>query len=367
MVTLHQLLKGMIEQDASDLHISSGAPPLFRIYGKMVRVKADTLSSASTKDLCYSILTDYQKAILEENKELDLSFGVKNLARFRANIFYQRGSIAGVFRRVPYEVLTPEEIGLSPVVINWVHKPKGLILVTGPTGSGKSTTLAALIHAINSNKHLHIVTIEDPVEFTHVHGKCLVTQREIGPDTHGFTNALRSVLRQDPDVILIGEMRDLETMNAALTVAETGHLVFATLHTNGTLQTITRIIQTFPAEQQDQVRTQLSFVLEGVISQTLVQRQDGEGRVLAHEVLVLTPAIRNLVRENKLHQIYGQMQVGQEEHGMQTMNQSLISLIQRNVITPDAAMEHTFFPEELDKMIQELGMKVSTVVRKKRE
>ena len=353
MVTLHQLLKGMLEQDASDLHCTTGSPPVYRIYGRMVRVKSETLNPQMTKELCYSILTDYQKSMLEENKEIDLSFGVKNLARFRANIFLQRGNVAGVFRRVPYEIHTPEQIGLSPVVIDWARKPKGLILITGPTGSGKSTTIASLINKINAENQLHIVTIEDPVEFTHSHKNCLVTQREIGPDTHGFGNALRSVLRQDPDVVLIGEMRDLETMRAALTVAETGHLVFATVHTNGAVQTITRVVQAFPAEEQDQIRTQLSFVLEGVMTQTLVERSNSQGRVMAHEVLVMTPAVRNLIRENKLHQIYGHMQMNQDEHGMQTMAQSLAALVKKRIISVEAALEHSVVPEELEKLLDE--------------
>jgi twitching motility protein PilT len=278
-----------------------------------------------TKRLCYSILTEAQKQRFEEEWELDLSFGVKGLSRFRANIFMQRGAVAGAFRTIPFRVRTFEDLGLPPVVKELCKKPRGLVLVTGPTGSGKSTTLGAMIDKINSERQEHIVTVEDPIEYLHPHKKCLVNQREVSADTQSFKRALKYILRQDPDVVLVGEMRDLETIEAALTVAETGHLVFATLHTNSCVQTINRILDVFPPYQQPQVRAQLSFVLEGVLSQILIPKASGSGRALCLEIMIPNPAIRNLIREEKVHQIYSQMQVGQTKFGMQTMNQSLIA------------------------------------------
>src|SRR5512138_203830 len=287
----------MVEKGASDLHVTTGSPPQLRIDGHLVPLKTPPLTPVETKQLCYSILTDAQKHRFEEENELDLSFGVKGLSRFRGNIFVQRGAVAGVFRVIPYKILTFEELGLPPVVKELCEKSRGLILVTGPTGSGKSTTLASMIDRINTERHEHIITIEDPIEYLHPHKGCLVNQREVGADTESFKKALKYILRQDPDVVLIGEIRDLETIEAALTVAETGHLAFATLHTNSAVQSINRIIDVFPPHQQSQVRAVLSFVLEGVLCQTLVPRAGGPGRVLIIEVMVPNPAIRNLIRE----------------------------------------------------------------------
>jgi twitching motility protein PilT len=351
-VNLHQLLRAMIEKGASDMHITSGSPPLLRIDGAIVPLKLPPLSPVETKQLCYSVLTEDQKIQFEKNKELDLSFGVKNLSRFRANIFMQRGAVSGAFRSIPFKILSFEELGLPPVVAELSAKPRGLVLVTGPTGSGKSTTLASILDKINSETRQHIITIEDPIEYLHPHKRCIVNQREVGTDTMRFKDALKYVLRQDPDVVLIGEMRDLETIEAALTIAETGHLVFATLHTNSTVQSINRIIDVFPPHQQSQVRAQLSFVLEGVCSQLLLPRAGGPGRVLALEVLVPNAAIRNLIREDKVHQIYSQMQVGQMKHGMQTMNQALHSLYVRRLITLEEAFGRSSDVEELRTMIE---------------
>ncbi len=359
MVSLEELLRKAIEMGASDLHITAGSPPMVRIHGKLVPLnKIPPLSPSDTKKLCYSILTDTQRQRFEEDLEIDFSFGIKGLSRFRGNIFFQRGTVAGAFRMLPYEIPQLSELGLPPVVETFVEKPKGLILVTGPTGSGKSTTLAAMIDRINSTREGHIITIEDPIEFVHRHKKCIVNQREVSSDTASFARALRSALRQDPDVVLIGEMRDIETMEAALTMAETGHLTFATLHTNSAVETINRIIDAFPSERQDQVRVQLSFVLEGIISQRLIPRKDGKGRVLAAEVLVPIPAIRNLIRENKIHQIYSQMQVGQAQHGMQTMNQALASLVKKGLITPQAALDNSTNKDELRNLLG--GLKETT-------
>lgn len=337
MANLHQLLKAMFEKGASDLHVTTGTPPQLRIDGRLVPLKTPPLTPIDTKQLCYSILTDAQKHKFEEANELDLSFGVKNLSRFRANIFMQRGAVAGAFRVIPFRLMSFQELGLPPIISELAAKPRGLVLVTGPTGSGKSTTLASIIDKINTEHHVHILTIEDPIEYLHPHKNCLVNQREIGSDTESFKLALKYVLRQDPDVVLIGEMRDLETMEAALTVSETGHLALATLHTNSAVQSINRILDAFPPYQQPQVRAQLSFVLEGIISQQLLPRASGSGRALAMEVMVPNPAIRNLIREDKLHQIYSQMQVGQTKFGMQTMDQSLAALVNAKEITAEDA------------------------------
>jgi twitching motility protein PilT len=355
MANLHQLLKLMVDKGGSDLHLTVGSPPQVRIDGELVPIKAPPLSSSDCRQLCYSILTDAQRQKFEEELELDLSFGVKSLARFRANIFMQRGAVSAVLRQIPFKILTFDELGLPPVVQELSSKHRGLVLCTGPTGSGKSTTLAAMIDKINTEKHHHILTIEDPIEYLHPHKNSVVNQREIGADTHGFKKALKYVLRQDPDVVLIGELRDLETIEAALSIAETGHLALATLHTNGAIQTINRIVDVFPPHQQDQVRAQLSFVLQGVVSQQLIPRASGGGRVLCLEILVMTPAIRHLVREDKLHQVYGQMQVGQGKYGMQTMNQSLFSLLQRRLITPEEAMARTTDLDELKTMLANAG------------
>src|SRR5271170_6450145 len=332
-VNLHQLLKAMIEKGASDMHITTGSPPLLRIDGQIVPLKLPPLGPVETKQLCYSILTEEQKIQFEKTSELDLSFGVKSLSRFRANVFMQRGAVAGAFRTIPFKILTFEELGMPPMVGELAQKPSGLVLVTGPTGSGKSTTLAAMIDKINSEQRCHIMTIEDPIEYLHPHKLSIVNQREVGTDTEGFKHALKYVLRQDPDVVLVGEMRDLETVEAALTISETGHLVFATLHTNSAISTINRIIDVFPPHQQDQVRSKLSFVLQGVLSQQLIPRMGQPGRAIAIEVLIPNPAIRNLIREDKIHQIYSQMQVGQDKHGMQTLNQSLYNMWARRIIS----------------------------------
>ncbi len=362
MANLHQLLKAMIEKGASDVHITTNSPPQLRIDGKLQQLKMPPLSPSETKQICYSILTDAQKHKFEENNELDLSFGVRGLSRFRANIFMQRGAVAGAFRAIPYKVISIEELGLPKAVIDITKKPRGLVLVTGPTGSGKSTTLASIIDRINTERNDHIVTIEDPIEYLHPHKNCLVNQREVGADTKSFTNALKYILRQDPDVVLIGEMRDLETIEAALTVAETGHLAFATLHTNSCVQTINRIVDVFPPYQQSQVRAQLSFVLEGVLCQSLLPRANGPGRALAIELMVPNPAIRNLIREDKIHQIYSQMQIGQDKFGMQTMNQSLASLYQRRLISMDDALARSNDVEELRTLIG--GGAASVVTRR---
>lgn len=324
---------------------------MIRLRGELLPLDYPPLKPQDTRQLCYSVLTDVQKHRFEENWELDLSFGVRGLSRFRANIFMQRGALAGAFRLIPYQIKSFQELGLPPVVNDICAKPRGLVLVTGPTGSGKSTTLAAMIDKINTDRREHIVTIEDPIEFTHQHKACIVNQREVHQDTKGFHNALRSILRQDPDVVLIGEMRDLETIEAALTVSETGHLTFATLHTNSCVQTINRIIDVFPAHQQPQVRAQLSFVLEGVLCQALIPTMDGRGRALSLEIMVPNAAIRNLIREDKVHQIYSQIQVGQAKSGMQTMNQSLLMLYQRRVISFDDAMSRSPDPDELKQMM----------------
>ena len=351
MATIHDFLKVMVDSGASDLHITTGAAPQIRIDGEIRPLKHPVLMPADTKQLCYSILTDAQKRKLEEDNELDLSFGVKGLARFRGNVYVQRGAIAGAFRRIPYEFLTFEQLGLPPVVKEISRRPRGLVLVTGPTGSGKTTTLASIIDAINTERHEHIVTIEDPIEYIHPHKGCIVNQREIGSDTQSFKRALKSILRQDPDIVLVGELRDLETIEAALTIAETGHLCFATLHTNGCVQTINRIVDVFPTNQQSQVRTQLSFVLEGVLSQTLIPRASGKGRVLALEIMVPNVGIRALIRDDKVHQLYSQMQMGQEKYGMQTMNQSLFDLYHRKLISLDTAMARSSEKDELRQMI----------------
>jgi twitching motility protein PilT len=354
MANLHQLLKAMIEKNASDLHITTGSAPQLRIDGRLVPLKMPPLTAQDTKQLCYAILTDAQKHRFEEHNELDLSFGVKGLARFRSNIFMQRGAVAGAFRTIPFRILGFDELGLPPSVAKFAERPRGLVLVTGPTGSGKSTTLASIIDKINSEKHQHIVTVEDPIEYLHPHKSCLVNQREVGADTANFKTALRYILRQDPDVVLIGEMRDLETIEAALTVSETGHLALATLHTNSAVQTINRVIDVFPPHQQAQVRAQLSFVLEGVLSQSLLPKASGPGRVLAIEVMVPTPAIRNLIREDKVHQIYSQMQIGQDKFGMQTMNQSLASLFVRRMIMLEDALGRSHDQDELRRLIEDI-------------
>ncbi len=355
MATLYDLLKQMIDSGASDLHVTTGTPPRLRIDGKLVVMDHPPLGPADTKAICYSVLTDAQKHRFEENNELDLSFGIKGLSRFRANIFMQRGAVAGAFRTIPFNIRTFRELGLPEIVNDLVKKPRGLILVTGPTGSGKSTTLAAMIDRINEERYDHIITVEDPIEYLHGHKKCLINQREVNADTASFKAALKYVLRQDPDVVLIGEMRDLETIEAALTVSETGHLTLATLHTNSAVQTINRIIDVFPAHQQEQIRVQLSFVLEGILSQQLLPKKSGHGRAMAVEILIPNPAIRNLIREDKVHQLYSQMQTGQARSGMQTMNQSLFELYTKGFISYDEALGRSQVAEELITMIQRVS------------
>ncbi len=350
-VTMHQLLKTLVDQGGTDLHITTNSPPQIRIDGKMVPLQVPPLTASETKGLVYSVLTDNQKHRFEENLELDFSFGVKGLARFRANVFFQRGAVAGAFRTIPWEIKGFKELGLPTVVAQLCEKPRGLVLVTGPTGSGKSTTLAAMIDKINAERHEHIVTIEDPIEYLHSHKRCLINQRELHADTRSFPNALRSVLRQDPDIVLVGEMRDLETIESALRIAETGHLTFGTLHTNSAAQTINRIIDVFPPHQQAQIRAQLSFVLEGILCQALLPRANGHGRTLAMEILVPNSAIRNLIREDKVHQIYSAMQVGQSKYGMQTFNQSLATLYLKKQISLQTALSMSSSPDELQEMI----------------
>ena len=350
-VTLHQLLKTMVERGGSDLHITTNSPPQIRIDGKLTPLDMPVMTAPETKQLAYSVLTDSQKHRFEEELELDLSFGIKGLARFRANIFNQRGAVAAVYRQIPYEILGFKELGLPVVVEEICNRPRGLVLVTGPTGSGKSTTLAAMIDKINRERHEHIITIEDPVEFLHQHKSCIVNQRELHADTHSFANSLKSALRQDPDVVLIGEMRDLETIESALRIAETGHLTFGTLHTNSAAQTINRIVDVFPSHQQPQIRAQLSFVLEGILCQSLLPKANGKGRAMAMEILVPNAAIRNLIREDKVHQIYSMMQTGQTKYGMQTFNQSLATLYFKKAISLQTALARSSNADELQEMI----------------
>jgi twitching motility protein PilT len=351
MATLPELLKTLVDLSGSDLHLTTQSAPQIRVHGKLQTLDLPPLGPAETKGLAYSVLTDAQKKRFEETLELDFSFGIRGIARFRCNVFNQRGAVAAVYRVIPEQIKGFDELGLPAVLATLADRPRGLVLVTGPTGSGKSTTLAAMIDKINTERREHILTIEDPIEYIHAHKGCIVNQREVHSDTHGFAVALRSALREDPDIVLIGELRDLETIESALRVAETGHLTFATLHTNSAAQTINRIIDVFPAHQQGQIRTQLSLVLEGVVCQALLPRADGQGRVISLEVLIPTPAIRNLIRDDKVHQIYSTMQTGQEKFGMQTMNQSLATLYQRRLITLDSAMSASSMKDELEQMI----------------
>ena len=359
-ISLSDLLRKLSELRGSDLHITTGSQPQVRVDGHLSPLDGyRVLTSADTKQLAYSVLTDAQKHRFEENLELDFSFGVKGLSRFRANLFNQRGAVGAVFRAIPYEIKAFEELGLPPVVKQMCEKPRGLILVTGPTGSGKSTTLASMVDKINRDRHEHILTIEDPIEFLHNHKNCVVNQREVNADTHGFAEALRTALRQDPDVVLVGEMRDLETIESALRIAETGHLTLATLHTNSAASTINRIIDVFPADQQAQIRAQLSLVLEGILCQALLPRAHGGGRVMALEILVPNGAIRNLIREDKVHQIYSMMQTGQDKYGMQTFNQALATLYHKRLITADIAMQRSSNVDEL-KELMDRGSGVNT-------
>jgi twitching motility protein PilT len=352
-ITLPELLKRMTDAGGSDLHLTTNSSPQIRVHGHLSPLSDFApLTPADTKRLAYSVLTDAQKHRFEENLELDFSFGLKGMSRFRANLFNQKGAVGAVFRAIPYEIKSFEALGLPPVVQDMCKKPRGLVLVTGPTGSGKSTTLAAMIDKINIERHDHILSIEDPIEFLHNHKNCVVNQREVAADTHSFGSALRTALRQDPDVVLVGEMRDLETIEMALRIAETGHLTFATLHTNSAYSTINRIIDVFPSAQQAQVRTQLSLVLEGIMCQALLPKASGDGRAMALEILVPNPAIRNLIREDKIHQIYSMMQTGQDKFGMQTFNQALASLYHKKTITLEAAMNRTSNADELKELIE---------------
>src|SRR6187401_3303966 len=350
MQTLPELLQTMVQMEGSDLHITTNTPPQVRVHGHLTRLDGAALTPSDTKQLSYSVLTDAQKKRFEETFELDFSFGIKGLARFRVNMFNQRGAVGAVYRLIPERIRSFQELSLPPVLATLAERPRGLVLVTGPTGSGKSTTLAAMIDKINKERHDHILTIEDPIEFVHQHQGCLVNQREVHSDTQSFSMALRAALREDPDIVLIGEMRDLETVEAALKIAETGHLTFGTLHTNSAMQTINRIIDIFPSGQQGQIRTQLSLVLEGIVCQTLLPKIGG-GRVVALEIMIPTPAIRNLIREDKIHQIYSSMQTGQERVGMQTMNQCLATLYQRKQVTLEHVLEKSSNRDELQDLI----------------
>src|SRR3954452_7384281 len=351
MATLPELLQTLVDVNGSDLHLTTQTPPQIRVHGKLQMLDLPPLGPAETKGLAYSVLTDSQKKRFEETLELDFSFGIRGLARFRCNVFNQRGAVAAVYRVIPEQIKGFHELGLPPVLATLADRPRGLVLVTGPTGSGKSTTLAAMIDKINTERREHILTIEDPIEYIHPHKGCIVNQREVHSDTHGFSVALRAALREDPDIVLIGELRDLETIESALRIAETGHLTFATLHTNSAAQTINRIIDVFPSHQQGQIRTQLSLVLEGIVCQALLPKAEGKGRVVSLEILVANPAIRNLIRDDKVLQIYSSMQKGEGKVGMQTMNQSLATLYQKRLITLEAAMNASSLKDELEQMI----------------
>jgi twitching motility protein PilT len=349
---MRELLEEMVSKGASDLHITTGLPPQLRIDGMVQTTSFPVLTGDETRRLAYSILNEEQKKRYENEKELDFSFGVQGISRFRANVYQQRGVTAMAIRQIPYEIHTFEQLGLPPVCRELIGKMQGLILVTGPTGSGKSTTLATMVDTINTQRKGHIITIEDPIEFVHQHKNCIINQREVKSDTHGFGDALKYVLRQDPDVILVGEMRDRETIAAALTIAETGHLCLATLHTNSTFETINRVVDVFPSGQQNQIRSQLSFCLKGVLTQQLIPRAKGGGRVLAMEIMVCTPGIKAMIRDDKVHQVYGLMQAGQK-HGMQTMNQSLYQAVVNKWITMDEALSRSTDVGELMQMLGE--------------
>ncbi len=359
-MTMRDLLGAMAEYNASDLHITAGAPPTLRVHGHLMPLDYPPLSPEQTKALAYSLISSEQRERFEANRELDFSYGITGLSRYRVNVYQQRGAVGVALRSIPHNPKSFEELGLPiDICTTLIQKHKGLVLITGPTGHGKTTTMASMIDRINRQRDVHIITVEDPVEYLFHHEKALVNQREVGNDTNSFPAALKYVLRQDPDVVLIGEMRDLETIQAALTIAETGHLTFATLHTNSCAQSIDRIIDVFPPHQQSQVRAQLALVVEAVFNQLLIPRKDGKGRVLAVELLVATPAIRNLIREEKVHQIYSALQAGQK-FGMRTMNQSLAELVLRGLISRQEAMDRATLPEELDRLIdQPLGRRAA--------
>jgi twitching motility protein PilT len=355
MVTIEELVQQLVERGGSDLHISAGSPPMIRINGKLVSTEQEVLDGEMTQKLVYSILDNEQILKFEKEWELDMAFGISGLGRFRTNIFYQRGTVGGVLRCIPFEIKSMQDLGLPQEICeDLCARPKGLILVTGSTGSGKSTTLAAMIDFINRTRNDHIMIIEDPIEFVHRNKSCLINQREVGSDTHGFTESLRTVLRQDPDIIMIGEMRDQATIACALTIAETGHLTFATLHTNDVVQTVNRIIDVFPSHQQEQIRTQLSFTLQAVFCQQLVPRADGRGRAMAAEIMIANQAVRALVRENKAHQLASIIQTG-GRYGMKTMNQALFDLYRQHLVTYDEALSRTTDPEDLKRIFQKQG------------
>ena len=350
-LTLTALLRAMVDQEASDLHLSTGSPPQFRIHGKLFKAKSDNLTPEAIQDLIFEVLNDSQKSIFQENHEYDFSFGVKDLARFRGNLFFQRGSMGAVFRRIPMTVPHFDDLMLPEVLKKVVRQPNGLVLVTGPTGSGKSTSLAAMIDYLNREENGHILTIEDPIEYVHNHKGCVVNQREVGSDSLNFHEALKRALRQDPDFILVGELRDLETIEMALTAAETGHLVFATLHTNSAVQTISRVLNVFPPHQQPQIRQLLATTLQAVMTQQLIPNTNKNGRSLAVELMIPNMAVRNLIREDKIHQVYGSMQSGQGGTGMITMNQSLADLVRKGNLSKQDALAYSLVPEELAKMV----------------
>jgi twitching motility protein PilT len=355
-LNLRSLLEEMLSRDASDLHLTAGERPKLRVDGELVNASVDqVMSPKDTLSLAYSVLTETQKKRFEQEDELDFSFGIQNLARFRGNVFKQRGCVSMVVRMIPFTVKTFEELKLPAITAKLAERPRGLVLVTGPTGSGKSTTLAAMIDKINRERRGHIITVEDPIEFIHKHQNCIVNQREVGTDTKSFSSALKYALREDPDVILIGEMRDLETISAALTIAETGHLALATLHTNSAPEAINRMIDVFPPTQQAQVRAQLSFVLEGIITQVLLPKASGKGRVMVAEILVATPAIRAVIRDDKVHQITSLMQAG-KKHGMQTMNDALYQLYMSREIVKEEALRVSPNPSEFLRSIGETPM-----------
>lgn len=348
---MHQLLSLMVNQNASDLHISTNSPPRLRIDGMLLPLKSDELTAAQTRALCLSLLDDEQRKLFDAENELDFSFGIENVGRFRGNIFVQRGTVAGAFRYIPNKIRSFEELSLPPILREFSELPRGLVLITGPTGSGKSTTLATMIDHINRTYKKHIITIEDPIEYVHTNRQSLVNQREVGCDTASYHRAIHYVLRQDPDVVLMGELRDRESIETALVLAETGHLVLSTLHTNNCAQTVNRIVDVFPAAQHDQIRTQLSFVLEGVVCQQLLLNASGVGRSVALEILVATPGIRNLIRDDKAHMIYSTIQLNRSKTSMQTMNQSLANLVLNDKITPEEAIAHSSDPAELRQII----------------
>ncbi len=366
--TIQEFLEIAVREDASDLHITTHIPPRLRVHGVLKNIEHPALTPSETKQIIYSVLTDRQKRQFEEKLELDFSFGLKDLGRFRANVFLQKGAVAGAFRRFLPNMWSFAQLGIPQRIAQLCYLPRGLVLVTGPTGCGKSTSIACMIDHINVERGVHIVTIEDPIEYYFVPKKSIINQRELFVDTLSYANALRSVLREDPDVVFVGEMRDYETVEACLRVAETGHLTFSTLHTNSAAESISRIIDIFPAQYQSQIRIMLSMSLEAVLTQALLPRADGKGRVLAMEILIPNSAVRNLIRENKVHQIYSTMQMGQEKYGMQTFNQSLAALYFRKLITLETAMNISSFPEELTDIIQRReGLKQASVTASQKD